>query len=135
MKISKNNKKVIIDEIEYALKNMKDETDEKKKIYYFSATYGIFQRIFNIEYDDDLVFIHFILNSTCNSINARLQIPDSVIKIPENLFSSLEKATEELLDALKNNRNVYEQLKKFVLLGYVTAGNGYYLYKKGLLKI
>ena len=135
MKISKINKEVIIKEMEYAITKMKSESDEKNKLYYFSATYGILQRVFNIEYDDDLVFMHFVLNSTYNGINVRLQIPDQVIKIPENFFSKLEETTEELVEALKNNRSIYEHLKKIVLLGYVTGGNGYYLYQKGLLKI
>jgi hypothetical protein len=135
MKISKKNKEVIIKEMEYAISKMRSESEEKNKLYYFSATYGVLQRVFNIEYDDDLLFIHFVLNSTYNGINVRLQNPDPVIKIPENFFSRLEDITEELVEALKSNLSIYEHLKKIVLLGYVTIGNGYYLYQKGLLKI
>lgn len=135
MKISKASKSQIVNEIEFALKKMTSENDEKKKLYYFSATYGVIQRISNIDYDDTLIFIHFILSSTHANINARIQNPDPVISIPEKLFSSLENATKQLLDAIKNDKSVYESLEKFVLIGYVTTGNGFYLYERGYLKI
>lgn len=135
MKISTENKKKLIDEIKFVLAQMKSEENPKSKLYYFSGAYGILDRIFNIEFDPDLVFAHFVLSSTYNIINSRLEITGKVVEIPENLFDRLFEITEELLTAIKQEKNLYEVLKKFMLLGYITTGNGYYLYKKGLLKI
>jgi len=135
MKISDENKKKLIEEIEFVIEQMKNEEDPKAKLYYFSAVYGIMPRIFNIEYNSDLIFAHFVISSTYNRINSRLDNPDKAIKIPDDLFDKLIELTKELLDVIKKNKSLYEVLKKFTLLGYVTLGNGYYLYKKGLLKI
>jgi hypothetical protein len=135
MKIKKENRTSIIKEIKFSIEKMKEAEDPKAKLYYFSAVYGIIQRIFNIDYDDDLVFIHFVLQSTYNNINMRMQNPDPVIKMPEDLLIRLIADTEELLGVIEKNGNSYEVLKRFVLLGYITAGNGFYLYQKGLLKI
>ena len=135
MKISKENRQKLIEEIKFVIKQMKAEEDPKVKLYYFSAVYGIMHRIFNLEYNPDLVFANFVVNSTYNQINARLQNPDKTIKIPDELFDKLVKATEELLIVIKEDKNLYKVLRKLVLLGYVTIGNGYYLYQKGLLKI
>ncbi len=137
MNIKKENRKSIIDEIKFSIEKMKDKEndDPKAKLYYFSAVYAVIHRIFNIDYDDDLVFIHFVLLSTYNNTNARLQNPDPIIKIPDDYFDKLIAATEELLGVIVMDGNPYEVLRKFILLAYVTGGNGYYLYKKGLLKI
>jgi len=135
MKLSTANKKKLIEEIEFALNSMKVAEDPETKLYYFSAVYGVIPRIFNIEYDSNLVFIHFVVNATYNNINSRLKNPEKVVKIPDDLFEKLENTTNELLNTLKQNKNLYEVLKKFILLAYVTSGNGYYLYQRGLLKI
>jgi hypothetical protein len=135
MKISKENKAKLIDEINFVIEKMKKEQDDKAKLYYFSAVYGVMQRIFNMEYSPDLIFANFVISSTLNNINMRLLNPDAVIKVPEGLFEKLIAATEELSGAIEKNNSLYEVLMKFTLLGYVTTGNGYYLYQKGLLKI
>ncbi|MGB7296675.1 MAG: hypothetical protein WBC70_13910 [Candidatus Aminicenantales bacterium] len=135
MKLSARNKKTLIVEIKFALEKMKSEKEPNSILYYFSAVYGVMYRIFNIEYDSDLVFAHFVISSTYNQINSRIQVPDKVIQLPPDLFDKLIKTTEELLDAMVYDKNLYEALKTFTLLGYVTVGNGYYLYQKGLLKI
>lgn len=135
MKLSNANRDLITSEIKFSLEKMKEEKDDKVRLYYFSAVYGIMQRIFNLEYSPDLIFAHFVLNSTYNSVNMRLLNPDQVIKLPENLMDKLIKYTEELLDAIENDRDLYDILLKYTLLGYVTKGNGYFLYQKGLLKI
>lgn len=135
MKLSKENKKKLIDEIRFVIGQMKQQEDPETKLYYFSAIFGIMPRIFNIDFNEDLIFAHFIISSTHNNINQRIKNPDKVIKLPDELFDRLLAITEELLVAIEKDQNLYDVLKKFTLLGYVTIGNGYYLYKKGMLKI
>jgi len=135
MKLSKEIKKTLINEIEFAIEKMRSSKDPNLIMYYFSAVFGVLHRIFNIEYDSDLVFAHFIVNGTYQQINARLQAKDKIIQIPENLFERLIETTKNFLEAINGNKDLNEVLKEFTLLGYVTIGNGYYLYQKGLLKI
>lgn len=135
MNLSAETKAKLVDEIKFALEKMKQESDAASKLYYFSAIFGIMNRIYNLEYSSDLIFAHAIISSTHSQINARLQAPDKVIQLPLEIFDKLSDATAELLDVIDKDGNLYEVLKKFVLLGYVTAGNGYYLYQKGLLKL
>lgn len=135
MKLSEENKQKLTDEIRFVINQMKEQEDPEAKLYYFSAIYGIMPRIFNTEFSDDLLFAHFVISSTYNNINQRLKSPDKAIKIPDELFDKLIETTEDLLNAIEKNKNLYTVLKKFTLLGYITLGNGYYLYKKGLLKI
>jgi len=135
MKLSKEIKKTLINEIEFAIEKMRSSKDPNLIMYYFSAVFGVLHRIFNIEYDSDLVFAHFIVNGTYQQINARLKAKDKIIQIPEILFERLIETTKNFLEAINGNKDLNEVLKEFTLLGYVTIGNGYYLYQKGLLKI
>jgi len=135
MKISALHKKKLVSEIKFVVGKMKSEKDPQKKIYYFSALHGALARIFNIEFDSDLVFAHMVTNATYNTFNLRLVTPDKVIEIPPEIFEKLTEVTEEFKNAIEKNKNLYEVLKKFVLLGFVTSGNGYYLYQRKLLKI
>ena len=135
MKLSKENKQKLIDEIRFVIDQMKQQEDLEAKLYYFSAIFGIMPRIFNTDFSEDLIFAHFVISSTHNNINQRIKNPDKVIKLPDELFDRLLALTEELLDTIEKDQNLYDILKKFTLLGYVTIGNGYYLYKRGFLKI
>ena len=135
MKITEENKKKLISEIKFVLEKMKEATDPNNKLYYFSAIFGIMNRIYNLESAPDLVFAHFVLVSTHREISARLHDPEKVIELPEGFFDKLYEATAELLDVIEKKKNPYEALRQFVLLGYITTGNGYYLYQKGLIKL
>ncbi|MCJ7579197.1 MAG: hypothetical protein MUP98_01525 [Candidatus Aminicenantes bacterium] len=135
MKLSKQNKELLVKEIKFVLEKMHKEEDSKSKLYYFSAIFGLMHRIYNLEYSSDLVFAHFVLSSIHSQINAGIQNPDKTIKIPVELFQKLEENTGKLLNAIEKDENLYEVLKKYSVLGYVTNGNGYYLYQRGKLKL
>lgn len=135
MKLNLENRAKLIDEIKFVLQKMKEASDPQGKLYYFSAVYGVMNRIFNLENAPDLIFAHFVISATHAQINARLHDPDKTIQIPSELFEKLYDATAELLDVIEKNKSPYEVLRKFALLGYVTVGNGYYLYEKKMLKI
>jgi len=135
MKLSAANKAKLVEEIRFVLEKLKSETEPASKLYYFSAVYGVMNRIFNLEYAPDLIFAHIVINAAHSQINARLRDPDKVIQLPIELFDKLSDATVALLEVIEKDKNPYEVLKKFALLGYVTGGNGYYLYQRGLLKL
>jgi hypothetical protein len=135
MKISPGSKAKIVDEIGFVLEKMKNEADPAGKLYYFSAVYGVMNRIFNLEYSSDLVFAHYILQGVHNQISARLQSQERAFQLPPEVFEKLTEATAELLEAIEKGLNLYEVLKRFSLIGYVSVGNGYYLYQRGVLKL
>ncbi len=135
MKVSESHKKKLIEEIKFVIEKMKSEEDFKTKLYYFSAIYGTMEKIFNIEYNSDLVFAHMVISSTYNTLSARLSMQDRIVQLPPKIFDKLTAVTEELKNTLEKNGNLYNVLKKYAILGLVTSGNGYYLYQRGIVKI
>lgn len=139
MEISDNLRKVMADEFRYVAERIREEKDSARKNYFFSAAYAVVYRVFNLEFDPSLVLVHDVLQRTYRNIDARLTAIGSgqerAIKVPEGLFDRLAKHLDELSNAIDNNKDINEPLKNIAVISYVTTGNGYYLYKKGILKI
>ena len=141
MNIQGNYKRIIAKEFRGIVEKMKDTKDLSEKMYFFSATYGVVSRIFNLEFDPALVFTHFVLNAAGSTINGRLLVlkggQDNVVKIPEGLFDSLQNIIEKLAENIEtgNKDELFTNLQKIANIAFTTTGNGYYLYQKGMLKI
>jgi hypothetical protein len=139
MNISTEMRKKYTDEVRFVLGQMKRVSSPEEKLYFFSAVYGILQRIVNFEYDPELLFDYQILQLVYNMLNARLAAikarQETGISIPDGLFEKIEEALEELADSVDVGGESYSALQKMVNLAYTTSGNGYYMYLKGVIKV
>lgn len=138
MKITKKMKDKIIEEIDHVVDAMKKNRDPFKKLYFFSGIHGLINRVFNIEYDPELVWIHHVLSAVHAGFLQRIDAirkGDPVIDLDELYFEKLITLSIMLKDKISENDNVDDTLKEFIILLYATTGNGYYLKHKGLLKI
>jgi len=135
MNISSQNKSLILKEIDFVLEKMAMTKDPLQRLYYFSGVHAVIQRVFNIEYDKDLVFTHMLLNDTYKALMGRLQ-PEQTSMIPlrEEQFDRLEQLVQELAKNIKSNKKLYDTLREFSVLAYSTTGNGHYLFEKGQLE-
>lgn len=138
MSISNNTRNLIADEFEYVAKKMSKAETAEETLYYFSAVHGILPRVFNSEYDPELVYMHFVLNGTYGAFMQRIQSiksGDSVVSIQPRQTETLLKLTKELAKMFKEKTDINATMRKFAVLAYTTSGNGYYLLDKGVLKI
>ena len=60
---------------------------------------------------------------------------DTTVKLPDNFFDKLILLMEQLLARLSNDQEAYDVLEQLVLLTFITTGNGYYLYERGLFRL
>ena len=141
MNIQGNYKKIIAKEFREIAEKMKDTKDLSEKMYFFTATYGVVARVFNLEFDPALVFTHFVLSAAGSTISGRWLAlksgQDSAVKIPEDLFDRLQKVIGKLAENIEtgNKDELFKNLQKIANIAFTTTGNGYYLYQKGILKI
>jgi hypothetical protein len=141
MKLSKEKKDIIVNEFNEVYDLMKKSKDIGEKIFYYSATYAMVSRVFNIEFDPLLILMHSILQNTYNEINnfaSNISNKQNIFfTLPKNYFDILENTLKELIISIENNDDtqIYRDLQKLSVIGYITTGNGNYLYKKGLIKI
>lgn len=133
--ISSEYRTILADEINYCRAKINAESDLRKKAYYYSSAYGMTRRIFNLEFDPQLQFIDFILNSSYQAIFSRIAIlmsGDNTIPITDEFFDGLNNCLELLEDRIRNNEDTYDVLEKIVNLMSTIDGNGYYLMQKGV---
>ena len=139
MQVSQEFKKLLVDELKIVTKKIREEADLRKKNYFFSATFGTVSRIFNFNFDPELVLIHSVLNlvySAVDNLQRRIERgEEDVIQIPDKFFDKLADLTKELAIVIENDGNLYEVLQKIAVHSYILSGNGYYLYQKGIIKI
>jgi glutamine synthetase adenylyltransferase len=138
MAISKKMKDIIINEIRYSIKKVEEAVSIEEKLYYFSAVQGVFHRTFNIEFNQELLFAHFIFNETFKAFQQKLaamKMGDLVFVISEQQISRLSELTNEFVNRFEADKSTDDVLKKMVTLLYSISGNGNYLMGKGLLKI
>ncbi len=68
MKLSGENKDRIIKKIQFVIEKMKVTADMDESLYYLSAIHSIINRIYNIEFNQHLIFMHFMLVNCYNTI-------------------------------------------------------------------
>ncbi len=131
----------IVEEIDFVLKKMGEVETLDEKLYYFSAVHGMISRVMNFECDPVLVFAHQVLSTVHSAFITRLAamrggaerplavVPETVEKLQE-VLSEFQKALHR-----QEISSIYNTLERFANIGFVTTGNGMYLYQKGVLKI
>jgi hypothetical protein len=117
-----------------------NQSDIFAQLYFFSAGYGVVNRLLNDKWDAELSLIHTVLQATYREIQSRLQASsrgEQIIAIPERLMPAIIEATEKLAVAIQDKRDgeIYPILARFSELSYAGTGNGYYLFLKGEIKI
>ena len=135
MELSKANKELLINEIQVIREKMQQGKDVREKAFFYSAVYGVLERIYNIEYNPQLQFMHVVTNVSHNQIVMRMnQISsgDTAVPFPDNFFEDLDKLLGKMEDKIARNEDTYTILEKISNLAYLLVGNGYYLSQKGV---
>lgn len=140
MKIKKEYKEKISREFRAISNYIKKSDLPQRKTYFLSGTYGILNRILNIEYDQELLFIYFILHRCHEGISSvtRAYIRGEITIPMPDLNILLDKIADEiknLADSIEKNEDYIKPLRRITELVYTTTGNGAYLYSKGMIKV
>jgi hypothetical protein len=138
MKLKTEHKKTILEEFGYAVRTMREVNTPDEKLFYFSSTFGVLSRVFNTDFNSQLVLMHLVLANAHATILARVQAiraGDTTIVLSEDFFEKLMNTVDELINRVTTGGDTYDVLEKISVLTYATTGNGYYLLRKGVLTI
>lgn len=139
MKIPSELRTKLVKEIMFVAEKIRTEREPRKKIYYLSGVHGEMFRIFNLSFDKQLVFAHDVLNYAYQAMRTRADVivmgRDDLIDFPDGYFDKLGELLKQLAEAIEKDQDFYEILQEISCLTYITTGNGYYLFQKGILKI
>jgi transaldolase len=117
---------------------MSKSSTPQEKMFFFSAIFGMANRIMNLEYDPELAFLHHVTLAAYSTINTNLAVMaqgQTVITLPPNVFDKLQDTLNNLAKYIEEGKQTYPVLEVISNLAYSTSGNGYYLFLKGVLTI
>jgi len=110
-------------------------------LYYFSALYGVLNRVMNFSCDPVLIFMHQVLQATHKAVAERMAIPikpgTTSNGVTDEMWQALFSYIPLLIDAFekKDENEIRQVLQKFANLSYATTGNGRYLQLRGRLNL
>jgi hypothetical protein len=131
-------KKELVKEFRLIEALMKKEENVDRKIYYFSAAYGIAGRTYRYSFSKDVLLAELVLNSTYQALSDRSQKSksgDITVLFEPIHFEKIEEGLRLLADAFENNESILEPLETILTATFSTSGPGNYLREKGLLKL
>lgn len=117
---------------------MRRESSFEKKIYYFSAAYGVTSRTFRYAFSKDILLADFVLQGVYNLLMDRinrLKSGDKTVPLDEVLFEKISDGLKLLADRIEAKENVQDALETILTTAYTTTGPGNYLREKGDIRL
>jgi hypothetical protein len=127
-------KSELVQELRYVANAMREETDIEKKIFLFSAAYGITSRTFRYVFSKDVLLADFVLTQVYELLTKRVEGMGVDGSLPLKL-NRLSDELEDLAAGFEQDKNIGDPLKNILAIGYSVIGNGIYLEQKGELEI
>jgi len=131
-------KKELIKELRLVEALMKREDDLDKKIYYFSAAYGITNRTYRYSFSKEVLLADLVLNNGYQTLldrAQRIKAGDRSVLLEEIHFEKIEEGLRQLADAFEKDESILEPLENILTAVFSTSGAGNYIRGKGLLKL
>ena len=130
-------------EYRFVANNMAEEPDPAKKMYWFSGFFGEATRMLNQSWDAELALIHQVTQDAYRQINGRVSESvsgqDTVIGLNEEIPPELTKVSDQLASLFESQTadgtRLLSILARIAELAFLSTGNGYYLYRKGHLRL
>ncbi|HNT08483.1 hypothetical protein [Methanoculleus sp.] len=115
----------------------RDESIEKK-IYYFSAAYGITNRTLRYAFTQDYLMADFVLNTCYTGLMdrfKRIRSGDNTVPLEARHFEKIQDGLRMLADAFDEDISILKPLETILTATFATSGPGNYLREKGELRI
>jgi hypothetical protein len=129
-------KKELIEELRVVENLIRSEPSLKKRIYYFSAAYGITSRTFKYSFSKDVLLADFVLSGAYSLLQKKLEQLGAEESPPlQEKVDGLCDGLKLLADCIESDKSVLEALENIITIAYSTTGNGEYLEKRGQLKM
>lgn len=123
-------KKELAEELRNVADKMRHEPSPMKKIYIYSAAYGIVDRTMRYDFSKDLLLAFTVLNVTYNSLGERakaLQSGDQNVPLTIEQLNKAADLVDDLGGAFQNDDDIDGILKDIALLAYRSTGPGHYM--------
>ena len=126
-------RKELVKELRLVEVKMRKEDNPEKKIYYFSAAYGITSRTLRYAFHEDYLIADCILNTSYNGIKDRfshIRSGDTTVELEPIHFERIQEGLRMLADAFESETSILVPLEQILTTMYSLTGPGNYLREK-----
>ena len=138
MKLSKEQKERLSEELQFISKNINNNLDkEDLVVFYFSAAYGVFDRIMRENYDDDLLFAEEVMRMAYLNMTEGAEglYSPPIDKYSKEVISKIASNLNSMAEAIRKGYDIYSYVRNISILSFALTGPGIYLLERGLLKL
>jgi len=140
METREYHRRLIVDEFGAVHDRMSQASTLDEKLYFFSAAFGVLNRVMNFEPDPVFIFAHQVLQTAHQAFRARATEQGPGVPrfgVTEEMITGLSASVAALKQAFEaDDAEAIRRILQYVAnLSYSTTGNGYYLYLKGVLDL
>lgn len=131
-------RKELVKELQNIAQLMKKEKNAEKKIYYFSASYGITNRTYRYVFSSEVLLADLVLNTSYQALHNRvnqIKSGDTTVQIDDKVFDALYEGLQSLASAFEDKKPIQDALGIILTASFSVSGPGNYLKEKNMLKI
>lgn len=131
-------RKELVEELRRVENLVRQESALEKKIYYFSAAYGITNRTYRYSFSKDVLVADLILNGAYNMMMERLNLIKSgnkTVPIDPLTFEVICDGLRDLANQFESRESILTAIETIAAAAYSLTGPGNYLQEKGDLKL
>ena len=131
-------RKELVKELRRVENLIKKEPSLEKKMYYFSAAYGMTSRTYRYSFTRDVLLADFVLQATYNLFMERInrgKANDTTVEIEDLQIEKLCEGLRFLANKIEAEENIQEPLEILITAAFSTTGPGNYLREKGELTL
>jgi hypothetical protein len=131
-------KKELVTELRNVAGLMENEKNPEKKIYYFSAGYGITSRSYRYAFSNEILLADLVLNASYQTLFdriTRLKSGETTVPLDELTFTKIEEGLWDLAKALETGKPIQKALEQILTASFSVSSPGNYLKEKGMLKL
>jgi len=131
-------RKELVTELKRVERLIKKEPSLEKKLYYFSAAYGITSRTYRYSFSREVLMADFVLHTSYGMLQERLsrmKSGDSTVLIEDEHLNKICKGLKLLAEKFENEESIQEPLELILTTAFSTTGPGNYLREKGSITL
>jgi hypothetical protein len=128
----------LVEELRRVENLVRQEPSVEKKIYYFSAAYGITGWTFRYSLYKEVLMADLLLIGAYNMMSERLNLFKSgnhTVPIDPLIFERICDGLRDLANCFESRESIFDALQTITIAAYSMTGPGNYIREKGDLKI
>lgn len=131
-------RKELVNELRKVAELMAKEKNPEKKLYYFSAAFGITNRTFKYAFSSEVLLADLVLTAGYQQIMERVQLckaGDTTVLLTDEIFQKLSEGLWDLAAAFEDGNSIQKPLEQILKTSFSVTGPGNYLKEKGMFQL